>query len=89
MLFHEGCMRGAARERFESERAAAGEEVENIRVGDPIYEEVKRLSYELAHMGIDIVTGGGPGLMEAANAAVPRRMPARLRAGTETGTCRN
>jgi len=35
-----------------------------IRRGDPIYEEVKKLSYELAHMGIDIVTGGGPGLME-------------------------
>src|ERR671938_950340 len=39
-----------------------------IRRGDPIYEEVKKLSYELATMGIDIVTGGGPGLMEAANA---------------------
>jgi uncharacterized protein (TIGR00730 family) len=38
-----------------------------IRRGDPVYDEVKRLSYELAHMGIDIVTGGGPGLMEAAN----------------------
>lgn len=39
-----------------------------IRRGDPIYEEVKKLSLELAKMGIDIVTGGGPGLMEAANA---------------------
>src|SRR5947208_9727928 len=39
-----------------------------IRRGDPIYEEVKKLTYELARMGIDIVTGGGPGLMEAANA---------------------
>jgi len=39
-----------------------------IRRGDPIYEEVKTLSFELARMGIDIVTGGGPGLMEAANA---------------------
>src|SRR4051812_3940240 len=38
-----------------------------IRRGDPIYEEVKKLSLELARMGIDIVTGGGPGLMEAAN----------------------
>src|SRR5438132_1897227 len=38
-----------------------------IRRGDPIYEEVKSLSFELARMGIDIVTGGGPGLMEAAN----------------------
>ncbi len=39
-----------------------------IRGGDPIYQEVKKLSTELARMGIDIVTGGGPGLMEAANA---------------------
>lgn len=39
-----------------------------IRRGDPIYEEVKKLSYELAKVNIDIVTGGGPGLMEAANA---------------------
>jgi uncharacterized protein (TIGR00730 family) len=39
-----------------------------IRRGDPIYEEVKKLSTELARMGVDIVTGGGPGLMEAANA---------------------
>jgi uncharacterized protein (TIGR00730 family) len=39
-----------------------------IRRGDPIYEEVKKLSLQLAKMGIDIVTGGGPGLMEAANA---------------------
>lgn len=39
-----------------------------IRRGDPIYDEVKTLSFELARMGVDIVTGGGPGLMEAANA---------------------
>lgn len=39
-----------------------------IRHGDPIYDEVKMLSFELAKMGVDIVTGGGPGLMEAANA---------------------
>ncbi|HUP65266.1 MAG TPA: LOG family protein [Thermoanaerobaculia bacterium] len=38
-----------------------------IKTGDPIYSEVKKLSYELARQGIDIVTGGGPGLMEAAN----------------------
>lgn len=38
-----------------------------IKRGDPIYDEVKKLSYELARMGTDIVTGGGPGLMEAAN----------------------
>ena len=39
-----------------------------IRRGDPIYEEVKKLSADLARLGVDIVTGGGPGLMEAANA---------------------
>jgi uncharacterized protein (TIGR00730 family) len=39
-----------------------------IRRGDPIYEEVKKLSTDLAMIGVDIVTGGGPGLMEAANA---------------------
>ncbi len=38
-----------------------------IKRGDPVYLDVKKLSYELAHRGIDIVTGGGPGLMEAAN----------------------
>src|SRR5438045_2076842 len=38
-----------------------------IQRGDPIYEEVKKLSFELSRMGVDIVTGGGPGLMEAAN----------------------
>jgi uncharacterized protein (TIGR00730 family) len=39
-----------------------------IRRGDPIYDEVQKLSYDLAMLGVDIVTGGGPGLMEAANA---------------------
>jgi uncharacterized protein (TIGR00730 family) len=32
-----------------------------------VYEEVKRVSAALAAMGCDIVTGGGPGLMRAAN----------------------
>src|SRR5262247_2693146 len=31
------------------------------------YEETKRAAAELAAMGCDIVTGGGPGLMQAAN----------------------
>jgi len=31
------------------------------------YEEVKRVAQELAGMGCDVITGGGPGLMQAAN----------------------
>ncbi len=31
------------------------------------YEEVKQLARRLSEMGVDIVTGGGPGLMQAAN----------------------
>jgi uncharacterized protein (TIGR00730 family) len=32
-----------------------------------VYDEVKRLSAAFASLGCDIVTGGGPGLMQAAN----------------------
>ena len=35
--------------------------------GSPPYEETKRGAAALAEMGCDIVTGGGPGLMQAAN----------------------
>src|SRR5687768_15328780 len=35
--------------------------------GHWVYQEVKRMSAELSAMGCDIVTGGGPGLMQAAN----------------------
>lgn len=41
-----------------------------IRRRDVTWQEVYRLSKQLARMGIDVVTGGGPGLMEAANRAV-------------------
>ncbi|CAN1211982.1 LOG family protein [Tumidithrix helvetica PCC 7403] len=34
---------------------------------DPLYEGVLHLASELTVMGCDIVTGGGPGLMQAAN----------------------
>jgi uncharacterized protein (TIGR00730 family) len=37
------------------------------RPGTSVYEEVKRASAAFASMGCDIVTGGGPGLMQAAN----------------------
>ncbi len=35
--------------------------------GSYVYEEVKRVAAALAEMGCDIITGGGPGLMQAAN----------------------
>lgn len=35
--------------------------------GDALYGEVRRLALQLSQMGIDIITGGGPGLMQAAN----------------------
>jgi len=35
--------------------------------GTPGYEETKRVAAALAEMGCDIITGGGPGLMQAAN----------------------
>jgi uncharacterized protein (TIGR00730 family) len=35
--------------------------------GTYVYDEVKRVSTALAEMGCDIITGGGPGLMQAAN----------------------
>jgi uncharacterized protein (TIGR00730 family) len=38
-----------------------------IKPHEPLYEEVKDLAAKLAAQGCDIVTGGGPGLMQAAN----------------------
>ena len=38
-----------------------------IGKGDSVYNEVTELAKIIAENGIDIVTGGGPGLMEAAN----------------------
>ena len=35
--------------------------------GTYVYDEVKRVAAALAEMGCDIITGGGPGLMQAAN----------------------
>jgi uncharacterized protein (TIGR00730 family) len=38
-----------------------------VKAGTFGYEETKRLAAALAEMGCDIITGGGPGLMQAAN----------------------
>jgi len=37
------------------------------RPGTHVYDEVKRVAAALAEMGCDVITGGGPGLMQAAN----------------------
>ncbi len=38
-----------------------------MQPGDELYADVRNLARDLAAMGCDIVTGGGPGLMQAAN----------------------
>lgn len=38
-----------------------------ITMNDAIYKDVNHLAMMLAERGIDVVTGGGPGLMQAAN----------------------
>src|SRR6516164_7085168 len=48
--------------------------------GTLVYEEVKRVAAALADMGCDIITGGGPGLMQAANeGAASANAPERIR----------
>lgn len=41
-----------------------------ILEGDPIYDLTRRLGMALAQSGYSVITGGGPGLMEAANRGV-------------------
>lgn len=43
--------------------------------GTVAYEETKRAAKALAEMGCDIITGGGPGLMQAANEGVDQVGP--------------
>jgi len=37
-----------------------------IKVDEPAYDEVYRLAHMLGAQNIDVVTGGGPGIMQAA-----------------------
>jgi hypothetical protein len=46
-------------------------------VGTFGYEETKRVAAVLAEMGCDIITGGGPGLMQAANEGAAAARPAQ------------
>jgi hypothetical protein len=38
-----------------------------IKTNDAVYKEVRKLAFMLGERGIDVITGGGPGLMQAAN----------------------
>ena len=38
-----------------------------IQVGDPYYDLARRAGAEMARLGFTVMTGGGPGIMEAAN----------------------
>jgi hypothetical protein len=49
-----------------------------VKPGTFGYEETKRAARALAEMGCDIITGGGPGLMQAANEGAAEA-PARSR----------
>jgi uncharacterized protein (TIGR00730 family) len=46
------------------------------RPGEPVYEKVRALARALAERGCTIVTGGGPGLMQAANEGAQATDPA-------------
>src|SRR5579883_2209776 len=38
-----------------------------VREGSPVYEDARRIGAALARAGFTVITGGGPGVMEAAN----------------------
>lgn len=38
-----------------------------LKPGNEYYDDIYRLGFEIGKMGADVITGGGPGIMEAAN----------------------
>jgi len=44
-----------------------------VKPGDPLYETTVEIAHALGTLGFAIVTGGGPGLMEAAEQGRPPR----------------
>lgn len=38
-----------------------------VKPGDKAYEDARKIGYYVAKAGFDVITGGGPGVMEAAN----------------------
>jgi len=50
-----------------------------LKPGTPAYESVKQLALELTKMGCDIISGGGPGMMQAANEGALSADPKALR----------
>jgi uncharacterized protein (TIGR00730 family) len=49
-----------------------------LAVGTPAYEAVKELAAQLTRLGCDIISGGGPGLMKAANEGAHAAAPGAL-----------
>ena len=47
------------------------------KTGTFVYDETRRVAAALTELGCDIVTGGGPGLMQAANEGASDRRPGR------------
>ena len=50
-----------------------------LKPGTPAYDGVKKLAAELTKMGCDIISGGGPGLMQAANEGAHSVQPKALK----------